>query len=184
MCIRDSTCIVHDLEDGIGAGLLDASRLQAVAIWRCAAEGMGAAEPLAAVRRPILDRLQRELLQDVASASAERIVRAGVTCLQDVRACPTRLIDFSPDRRAELVGLEQLLAEAVYRHPRVAEMDERAGRLVRKLFEAYVDRPAELPERFRRRIDQHGLHRVVCDYIAGMTDRYCHQQCQHLGIEL
>ena len=69
--------------------------------------------------------------------------------------------------------LEQFLAEQVYRHPEIAAADARGRQRIDGLFEAYTARPKLLPERFVLRIEEQGIHRVVCDYIAGMTDRFC-----------
>ena len=66
-----------------------------------------------------------------------------------------------------------MLDRRVYKQTQTAEMDGEAKRVVRQLFNAYLDRPDELPTRFRNRLADQGAHRVVCDYLAGMTDRFC-----------
>ena len=55
---------------------------------------------------------------------------------------------------------------------RVVRMGNKAGRILRDLFHAYVEEPAQLPPHHHERVDEDGLHRAVCDYIAGMTDRF------------
>jgi dGTPase len=60
----------------------------------------------------------------------------------------------------------------MYRHYRVVRMGDKAGRILRDLFQSYVGEPLQLPPRHQRRIEADGLQRVVCDYIAGMTDRF------------
>jgi dGTPase len=64
------------------------------------------------------------------------------------------------------------LYQNVYYHPRVAEVNRRACEMLRRVFEAYLADPDRLGEGATRRVEKEGLHRTVCDYIAGMTDRY------------
>jgi dGTPase len=64
------------------------------------------------------------------------------------------------------------LYKNVYYHPRVAEVNQRACEMLRRVFEAYLADPDRLGEGAMRRVEKEGLHRTVCDYIAGMTDRY------------
>jgi dGTPase len=68
----------------------------------------------------------------------------------------------------------------VYRHPRLVRMDVKARRFIGRLFQAYVDDPQMLPPRFAGRLDDQGPHRVVCDYVAGMTDRFCQDDYKRL----
>jgi len=68
--------------------------------------------------------------------------------------------------------LRRFLYENVYYHPRVAAVNQRACEMLRKVFEAYVVDPDRLGDAATKRIEAEGLHRTVCDYIAGMTDRY------------
>ena len=68
-----------------------------------------------------------------------------------------------------MAELEAFLKEHVYRHPRLVRMDNKAKRFVHALFEAYMAEPKLLPPRFVDRIAELGAHRVICDYVAGMT---------------
>lgn len=73
--------------------------------------------------------------------------------------------------------LKAFLLERLYRHPRVIRMQKKAERVVTELFQAYVSEPAQLPLEVQARIGEDGdLYRVVCDYIAGMTDRFALQE--------
>jgi dGTPase len=68
----------------------------------------------------------------------------------------------------------------MYRHYRVVRMGDKAGRLLRGLFESYVSEPRQLPPSFQGQLERDGVHRVVCDYIAGMTDRFAVDEYQKL----
>jgi dGTPase len=78
--------------------------------------------------------------------------------------------------REKLDALEAFLMERVYRHYRVTRMMTKAARFIRELFTAYLEKPAQLPPEHQHRIPAHGRHRVICDYVAGMTDRYCQDE--------
>jgi dGTPase len=68
----------------------------------------------------------------------------------------------------------------MYRHYRVVRMGDKAGRLLRGLFESYVAEPRQLPPQYQAQLERDGVHRVVCDYIAGMTDRFAVDEHQKL----
>ena len=78
--------------------------------------------------------------------------------------------------RALKTGLETFLHERVYQHHRVMRMAVKGSRFLRQLFEEYCLHPPQLPERYARRIGESSGERVVCDYLAGMTDRYAQDE--------
>ena len=173
----------HDLEDAIGARLLDEANLQEVNLWIEASADTRKAYPdlpLAAVRRPILDRLEAMMLEDIVLESRRRIAAAKVTTIDDVRTCGQLLVAFSSAMEPRLRQLEDFLKNHVYRHHRLIRMDDKAQRFIKRIFEAYINEPRLLPPRFATRIKEQGPHRVVCDYIAGMTDRFCQDEYKKL----
>ncbi len=164
----------HDLEDAVGAEFLTAADLRDLAIWRTVWDSVVRGPtnpPLHAVRRPVLDAMLNRLIQD-----------AVVTSLPPLAASPAipRVL-LSGQANAELEALEGLLLRRVYRRAEIADTDAQGQTLIRSLFEAYRQRPAELPPRFAARIDEQGPQRVICDFIAGMTDRFCRSECERLG---
>ncbi len=173
----------HDLEDAIGAGLLEEADFREVDLWIEAAGPVRSEHPdlpLAAVRRPILDRLEALLLDDVVAESRRRIASTTLSSVDDVRGMPQPLVSFSPEIRPRVDQLESFLSEKVYRHSRLIRMDDKAGRLIEQLFDVYLAEPKLLPQRFSLRVAEQGLHRVLCDYIAGMTDRFCQEEYRRL----
>jgi dGTPase len=82
--------------------------------------------------------------------------------------------------RPKVEELEKFLTGRVYRHYRVARMMTKARRFIGKIFEAYRDNPDQLPPTYRERADKEGLQVAICDYIAGMTDRYAQDEYQRL----
>jgi dGTPase len=170
---------LHDIEDGMGQQVIDEDMLQAGRVWREAAAPVRAAHPrlsLQAIRRPILDRLADILIEDATAHTARQVSEAGVGDVDAVRRHPRELVGFSPQMQTGVEELQALLLRHVYRNHRVVRMDAKARRLVGDLFDAYLAEPALLPERFAARVAQQGAHRVICDYIAGMTDRFCQRE--------
>ncbi len=174
---------LHDVEDGLAEGLLTAESLGESRLWQEAARPLTVDGPIRnphAVRRPILYRMAAALVADAVAESRRRIAAAGVMDVDAVRRQSAPLIVFSLETKAALEELQDLLSRAVYRNRRVIRMDSKARRLIRDLFAAYLAEPELLPERFSRRIAEQGAHRVVCDYVAGMTDRFCQEEHSRL----
>jgi dGTPase len=156
----------HDLEDAIGAGFLGLPALMSVALWRTAwrASGHGDADAsLHALRRTVLDAIVNRVLADAVRYS------------QPGPATGAGLVGISTSIERDLSELEQFLFEGVYRRPEIARADDQGRHMIRSLFDSYKQDPSRLPDRFCARVDEQGLERVICDYIAGMTDRFCAQ---------
>lgn len=172
----------HDLEDAIGAGLIDAAALQTVAIWSEASENTGidgsGLRPVHAIRRQVLDAIVDALLADVVrristgTIAQRKLVRPPVPTVSPL-AKGGGSEAFSPQMEQQLQELESFLFDRVYRHAEVAGMDADGKRIIRELFAAFVRSPGDMPMRFAERVERDGVERVVCDYIAGMTDRFC-----------
>jgi dGTPase len=165
----------HDLDDAVDFEILTAAQLEEVTIWRQSHESVTARYP--EVREPELHKLIIGAIidaqvRDVITTSAATIARSGVRSADEVRRQPSSLIRYSDARHAANQELRRFLYRNVYYHPRVAEVNQRACEMLRNVFEAYVLAPELLGEGATRRIESEGLHRTVCDYIAGMTDRY------------
>ncbi len=173
----------HDLEDGLGADLVDERTLAEIELWAEAAEPIrnGLADrPVAAIRRPVLDALLDRLLSDVIEATSRRIAEARIASTEEIRRQEHPMVDLSEARSRRLEELESFLRRSVYQHHRLVRMDHKARVLIDRLFEAYLAEPALLPDRFARRVAEQGTHRVICDYICGMTDRFCQDEYKRL----
>jgi len=174
---------LHDIEDGLLQGALDEQTLGRSEIWLSAAAPLRKAypdHPILALRRPIIDAIAELLAHDAANASLERINQAEIHTADEARCQTNELIAFSPKMQAGMEQLQTILLDSVYHNHRVVRMDAKARRLIRDLFEAYLAEPDLMPERFAARIPRQGPHRVICDYVAGMTDRFCQREHQRL----
>ena len=165
----------HDLDDALDFEILAADQLDEVEVWRQSHANVAQRYPDA--REPELHKLIiRDIIdvqvRDVVTCSAATIAAAGVASADEVRQQQRKLIRYSDDRARANSELRRFLYKNVYYHPRVAEVNQRACEMLRTVFQAYVQSPDLLGDAATRRIESEGLHRTVCDYIAGMTDRY------------
>jgi dGTPase len=164
----------HDVDDGLTSGMFTVDQIRSVSLFKEAHEAVlaqGTTDERIAqhqVVRRIIDRCSRDLI-DTTLAS---IRAAHVGKVEDVRKAGRRLVSYSPEMGVQVRELKDFLFKNMYRHYRVVRMGDKAGRIVRDLFESYVHEPLQLAPRFQERIPLDGVHRVVCDYIAGMTDRF------------
>ncbi len=174
----------HDLDDAVDFEILTADQLEENRVWRQSHAAVSARYPDA--REPELHKLIiREIIdlqvRDVITSSAAAIATAGVQTADEVRREERPLIRYSDDLLAANRELRRFLYKNVYYHPRVAEVNRNACEMLRTVFEAYVRTPDLLGEGATRRIESEGLHRTVCDYIAGMTDRYLMEEHERLA---
>jgi dGTPase len=165
----------HDLDDALDFEILTPARLEENEVWRNSHRAVLAR--YTGVREPelhkliIRDIIDREV-HDLVATSAESIAESGVQNADDVRWQTAPLIRYSDQLAKANRALRKFLYQNVYYHPRVAEVNQRACEMLRRVFEAYLADPDRLGEGATRRVEKEGLHRTVCDYIAGMTDRY------------
>ncbi len=165
----------HDLDDAVDFEILDAAQLKKNEVWQRSLRAVLARYPDA--REPELHKLIiRDIIdtevRDLVLTSAKSIADAGVQSADEARRQPTPLIRYSDDLFRANRDLRKFLYQNVYYNPRVSEVNRRACEMLRQVFQAYLSDPDKLGETAAKRIETEGLHRTVCDYIAGMTDRY------------
>ena len=124
-------------------------------------------------------------VRDVVETSEKRILAAGVESADEVRLHPKALVQHSPKRRAQNLELRAYLYKNLYYNPVVHQPNVRAVRMLEQLFNHFIEHPEQLGALSRKRIRKDGLHRAVCDYLAGMTDRYAIMEHQRLfGVQI
>jgi dGTPase len=174
----------HDLDDGLDSGLLSEKELaKNVRVWAHAAKLVKKefGNPPDESRRYFIIRTIIDMqIADVISTSEKLIAAAGVQSADDVRRHAQPLIQYSPQRRKLNMELRKYLYKNLYFNTVVNAPHLRAKELLKNLFQFYLKHPEEIGESARRRLKQTGRHRAVCDYIAGMTDRYAMQEYERL----
>lgn len=175
-----------DLDDGLRSGFLDPHAVLKLELAQSVLDSLG--EPLSSdLQEPMLRyRFIRRLVglevDDLLRASQAAIDAADVHTLADLRQLPHNVATYSVEMAAANSELKRFLYDNFYRHYRVVRMAVKAERLLSDLFTAYVHEPRQLPPETQRLAlgPEEGLHRVVCDYVAGMTDRYAIQEHKRL----
>jgi dGTPase len=164
----------HDIDDGLASGMFSVESIRAVRLFREAHDATLASgnrdEKLA--RHETVRRIIDRCASDLIATTLGEIERAGLKSAADVRHAGGRIVRYSDAMRPMVRELKDFLYVNMYRHFRVVRMGDKARRILRDLFESYVAEPLQMPPQYQRRIEHDGVHRVVCDYIAGMTDRY------------
>src|SRR5437899_1522586 len=128
----------------------------------------------------IRDIIDNEV-NDLVTASAKAIAESEVQTADDVRRQRAPLIRYSDELAGANRALRKFLYQNVYYHPRVAEVNRRACEMLRCVFEAYLVDPDRLGDGATRLIENQELHRTVCDYVAGMTDRYLMEEYERIA---
>jgi dGTPase len=175
----------HDVDDGLRAGLFtfDAARdlpLIGPAIARVEREYPDA--PRDVLIAEAVSDLIGAMVDDVVTETKARLEKLAPADAGAVRRARRQIVDFSPAMTAQLKGLRAFLHENVYRHYKVNRARSQAKRIVRALFDVFVAEPETLPPQWRGAdgADAGERARAVCDYIAGMTDRYAMREHHRL----
>jgi len=165
----------HDIDDGLTSQMIQLESLQEVRLWDEHFRQVTQQFPHAPSKvqwrmtvRSIIDSLVMELCQQTLM----RLEALKVRHTQDVLRVPHRLVGFGEEMERKNRELKLFLLEHLYRHYRVVRMAEKARRILQDLFRAYMETPKQLPPSFFARTATEGTARIVCDYIAGMTDRF------------
>jgi len=165
----------HDLEDGLRARLLEIPQLEPLELFGQVAER----EKLDRIDDPVIrrTRLAKGMLDilaiDAIETSRTELAAARPSNWQQAAEYPTPLVRLSTAADTALRQLEAFLMEAMYLHPQLQPSAQKAKEWLQRLFETLLKSPQKMPGYYQRMIETEGLHRTVCDYIAGMTDRFC-----------
>lgn len=169
----------HDIDDGLRAGLFALEDLAEVPEVYAVFQEVRALYPGISRQRLIHESLRRlihRMCMDVLAASEAAISGAGVKTVADVRAQGAALVKFSDEMQDVNRRLKAFLMRRMYKHYRVNRMSSKARRVVEALFSFFLAEPDCLPTEWRELAEAGGsgqaMAEVVCDYIAGMTDRY------------
>ena len=166
----------HDLDDGLDAGLLDEKHLiENVRVWREASRTV-AREcgdlPSESRRYYTIRNIIDDQVRDIVTTTEKNIEASGVQTADDVRLRARSLVSYSTERRKMNIDLRRYLYKNLYYNPEVHRPNLDAGKCLRDLFEYYIENPEEIGISYRARAEKIGWPRAICDYLAGMTDRY------------
>jgi len=172
----------HDLDDGLRSGMIAPSALDGIALWEILRETFN-------WRGPLLDDMERHrmirhlvgmMVTDMLEATDARLRESKVKSALDIQKLKHNVIGYSEDVQRRNRELKDFLYNDLYRHYRVVRMQVKAERIISDLFHAYQNEKNILPDHVQGLIGKRGLERTICDYIAGMTDRYAVEEHQKL----
>lgn len=165
----------HDLDDGLRSGMITLEQLKEVELWE---------ETFSKVQRELKDspmrvqlfqtirRLINLVVTDLVEHSMQTLEKQKINNMEMVRSFPGPLIGFSRDLQEKITELKRFLFKHLYRQYRVERMADKAGRILTDLFGAYLNNPKILPGYVYEQTQKGDVERAICDYIAGMTDRF------------
>ncbi len=172
----------HDLDDGLRSGMLTPNMLDGIALWEILKDTYS-------WRGTALDDMERHrmirqlvgiMVTDMIHATDRRLRESGAQSPVDLQKLSYNVIGYSEDMQRRNRELKDFLYQKLYRHYRVMRMAVKAEKIITELFQAYQAEPAILPDHIRKFSDIRGLERTICDYIAGMTDRYALEEHRRL----
>jgi len=168
----------HDVDDGLTSGLIQEEELDKIELWR-RVKKKTAIQPNT---KPEVKRYQiiRGLINlevtDLIQQTAKNLERHRIQRPRQATQSDHFIVAFSRELSDQREALREFLKTRLYCHYRVVRMSDKARRFIRALFEVYLSRPEQLPPGSQKRLKSEGAHRVICDYIAGMTDRYAQDE--------
>lgn len=174
----------HDLDDGLESGLLNYENLHGVPVWNDAYTEVNKKYPKSPDEvkryytiRSIIDGQ----VTNVINYTQENLKKYNITSVENVRNTPNEILSFSPELAEKNKILKEFLYNNLYTHEQVSRMNHKSYTVVKELFKTYINDPKLLAPSTRAKLKQYPIERVVCDYIAGMTDRYAFQEYKKIA---
>jgi dGTPase len=172
----------HDLDDGLTSGLLTPEMLKDLSLWKTLMDSVGSkgGDLNELDRKRMIRHLIGLEVEDVIKNTHQEIEKNKVTSVEDIQKLSHNVVKFSPEMEKKNRELKDFLFKNLYQNHRVIRMQVKAERTVSDLFTAYQKDPLLLPNHIQTGIDDIGLERSICDYIAGMTDRFAIEEHQKI----
>jgi dGTPase len=172
----------HDLDDGLRSGMLQPNMLDGIALWEIVRETFKWSGPTLdeIARHRMIRHLVGLMVTDMVEATEKRLHSSNARSPLDLQKLKHNVIGYSEDMQRRHREIKDFLYSHLYRHYRVVRMQVKAERTITDLFRAYQEEPNILPDHVQKFIEQRGLERTICDYIAGMTDRYAIEEHQKI----
>lgn len=173
----------HDVDDGIYSRLVSEDEIRSLEIYRAVAErlsergvNLGGAMSAEIRRKQLVRGLIDLFVSALIRETSRLLVEASVSSVQDARCAGRPLVVMPAEVDKIKTPLEEFLHRRLYSHERVLGVTGRCRRFLRDMFGIYLNKPDLMPPEYLQRIQRETPHRVVCDYIAGMTDRFAQQE--------
>jgi len=172
----------HDLDDGLRSGMITPEMLSEIENWEIVLDDLNCRN------QPVDDMLRHRIIRrligmnttDQITATDQRLNLSKARSVDELQRLPYNVVGFSEDMARRNRQLKDFLFNNLYRHYRVVRMATKAEQIVSRIFDVYHAEPAMLPKHIQAQVEERGLERTICDYIAGMTDRFAIDEYQKL----
>lgn len=165
----------HDLDDGLRSGMITVGQLREVEIWEELFQKVKKKFSDSSLKVQVhqtIKRLINLLVTDLTEQTMQNLESKRISSLDDVRKVPEGLVSLSEKIKKKNTELKRFLFKNLYRHYRVERMADKAERILTDLFNTYLHNPKILPPEIFENSGDESQKRIICDYIAGMTDRF------------
>ncbi|MEE8574965.1 MAG: deoxyguanosinetriphosphate triphosphohydrolase [Thermodesulfobacteriota bacterium] len=165
----------HDIDDGLSSMMIDRAALDQVSLWKENFNEVVKQFPdsdFKIHKCQTIIRIINQQVTDMIESVRETIAAEGIDSAEKVRSRGELIASFSPEMEKKNMELKMFLRENLYSHHRVLRMADKAKRIIEELFQTYSNEPKILPPSDYADIKKLGKERVICDHIAGMTDRF------------
>jgi len=173
----------HDIDDGLKSGYISYAQLAEVQLWQEVHAAVRIKFPDAAAERlkyQTISALIGMFIEDLTTETSRRIDACGIKSIDDLRRVNIMVAGFSEELARKNRELKLFLLENLYHHYKVERMRVKAERYLANLFQTYSAYPTLLPVKYLKKMELFGRERVICDYIAGMTDRFALDEYKRL----
>lgn len=173
----------HDIDDGLKSGYINLAQLKGVELWDEVHEGILRKYPGIDIDRGVcqtVSALIGVLINDLVVTTFANLDNLKIATQEDLRRVNLQVVAFSPAMARRNAELKRFLFQNLYRHYKVERMRVKAERYLAELFEVYIKHPTLLPMKHQIKMEREGRERVICDYIAGMTDRFALDEFKRL----
>ena len=165
----------HDLDDGLASGLLKEDEIKDIPLWEEVTHRLKERYPKIPKKIKNLQMVRYLIdaqVTDLIKNTERKIKKFKIKTTSDVREFPEKLVSFTDEMNEKRKPVREFLTKNLYNHYRVIRMSQKAYRVIRELFKIYTESPEQLPPSQATKLKKKDRYIVVCDYIAGMTDRY------------
>ena len=173
----------HDIDDGLRSQVLSEEELSEVDLWKTSIEQIEKKYKNLTPHHKYIQVVRMIINQEVTDAIQEttkRLDKYQIKSVDEVRSSGEHILSFSSELKKLNSQLKMLLFNKMYRHYRMIRMADKAKRIITQLFDVYLSNPDQLPPHARKNLKETEKMQVICDYIAGMTDRYALQEFKKL----
>jgi len=164
----------HDLDDGLRSNLISIGQLQGLTLWEMLRKSIDwtTDELDELTRHRLIRRLIGLEVSALLESSQQKIAAADLNSVEALQMLDHNVVGFSDEYVTMNQQLKTFLFANMYQHYRVVRMQTKAERFIEELFNAYVEKPEILPKKVQARAQTRQFYRTICDYLAGMTDRF------------